>query len=374
MAVPLIERIRSHPHTPLVLVVSVAIGSLAVNLYGLLMGITIVVSHLLYVPIILAGFYYPRRGVTFAIGISVIYFMMVAVTRSGFPEDLISAAARCVVFIVIAFVVSYLSQQLKEKEVVLKRKNNELNAANEQLAVIEQELRSNLDELTKSQQALHQANNKLNILSSVTRHDILNQITAMLAYLEFSQKLTKDPALLEYINKEVEIIGAIQRQIEFTRCYQDIGVHSPKWHELASTIKLVAAELPLSGISLQVSLECISIYADPLIEKVFYNLIENGIRHGEDVTAITFTARDFDDRLTIVYEDDGIGVPADNKEKIFFRGFGKHTGLGLFLIREILSITGITITETGEYGKGARFEIHVPKGMYRISSAETKTG
>jgi signal transduction histidine kinase len=36
-------------------------------------------------------------------------------------------------------------------------------------------------------------------------------------------------------------------------------------------------------------------------------------------------------------------------------GFGRHTGLGLFLSREILSITGITITETGEPGKGAVF-------------------
>jgi signal transduction histidine kinase len=46
-------------------------------------------------------------------------------------------------------------------------------------------------------------------------------------------------------------------------------------------------------------------------------------------------------------------------------GFGKNNGLGLALSREILSITGITIKETGEPGKGARFEMTVPKGMYR---------
>ena len=48
------------------------------------------------------------------------------------------------------------------------------------------------------------------------------------------------------------------------------------------------------------------------------------------------------------------------------RGFGEHTGLGLFLSREILSITGITIAETSEPGKGARFEMIVPKGAYRF--------
>ncbi|PKL57911.1 MAG: sensor histidine kinase, partial [Methanomicrobiales archaeon HGW-Methanomicrobiales-5] len=51
------------------------------------------------------------------------------------------------------------------------------------------------------------------------------------------------------------------------------------------------------------------------------------------------------------------------------RGFGKHTGLGLFLSREILSITGISITETGTPDKGVRFEIHVPKDVCRCKDA-----
>ncbi len=50
------------------------------------------------------------------------------------------------------------------------------------------------------------------------------------------------------------------------------------------------------------------------------------------------------DRI-IVCEDDGDGIPDDKKEMIFEKNFGKNTGLGLFLAREILSITGITIQE-----------------------------
>ena len=42
--------------------------------------------------------------------------------------------------------------------------------------------------------------------------------------------------------------------------------------------------------------------------------------------------------------------------------------MGLFLTREILGITGITIEETGEPGKGARFEMLIPKGMYRFEN------
>ena len=72
-----------------------------------------------------------------------------------------------------------------------------------------------------------------------------------------------------------------------------------------------------------------------------------------------------DASVTIVCEDDGVGVPAEEKEKIFERGYGKNTGLGLALSREILDITGITTTDIGEPDKGARFWIVVPKGMYR---------
>jgi len=71
------------------------------------------------------------------------------------------------------------------------------------------------------------------------------------------------------------------------------------------------------------------------------------------------------DGLTLVISDDGIGILPTDKERIFYRGFGKNTGLGLFLAREILSITGIAIHETGEYRHGARFEFSIPKGIYR---------
>ncbi len=69
----------------------------------------------------------------------------------------------------------------------------------------------------------------------------------------------------------------------------------------------------------------------------------------------------------ISVEDDGVGIPEEGKERIFDYGVGSEGGLGLFLVREILAITNMTIRETGTPGKGARFEIHVPPGGYRIT-------
>ena len=64
--------------------------------------------------------------------------------------------------------------------------------------------------------------------------------------------------------------------------------------------------------------------------------------------------------------DENVGISESDKNSIFKKGFGKHTGLGLYLSREILEISCLTIEETGTPGKGARFEITVPKGRYRV--------
>jgi signal transduction histidine kinase len=69
-----------------------------------------------------------------------------------------------------------------------------------------------------------------------------------------------------------------------------------------------------------------------------------------------------------VFEDDGIGIPQEKKEQIFLRNEGPIASRGsLIFVREILDITGITIIETGEPGKGARFEMAVLKGMWRMT-------
>jgi PAS domain S-box-containing protein len=216
-----------------------------------------------------------------------------------------------------------------------------------------------------SQEALSQANRKLNLLNNVTRHDILNQLTALLGFLELSKQDTRDPELLKYVMKEEIAANAIRNQILFTRDYQNIGVHSPQWHNVAETISLAMASIDLHAVFVRANIPPIEIYADPLLEKVFYNLVENSIRHGETVTEITMRTVERADSLDIIIEDNGSGIPDKEKERIFRREYFKNTGFGLFLSREILAITSLTIKETGTFGKGARFVIRVPREHFR---------
>ena len=223
-----------------------------------------------------------------------------------------------------------------------------------------------ISEPKRAEKALQMAAKKLNILSSITRHDILNQLMILGGYLVLSKDTVKDPELLTFIQKEEEAVTSIRRQIEFTRYYENIGVNAPQWQDIAATIRSSISQLITEGITIEVTFSGVEVFADPLISKVFYNLAENSIRHGGHVTLIRFRFTETDAGAVITYEDNGTGIPTEDKEHIFGKGFGKHTGLGLFLTREILAITNITIRENGEPGKGVRFEILIPRDMYRI--------
>jgi PAS domain S-box-containing protein len=219
--------------------------------------------------------------------------------------------------------------------------------------------------------AVQLANKKLNLLSSITRHDILNQLMALKGYLELSGDMLDDPVkLAEFIAKEQNIANTIEDQIQFTKDYEDLGVAAPAWQNVHESVEKAKQNLSLRGIAVESDSPTLQVYADPLLMRVFYNLIDNALKYGgEKMTAIRFFTQESSRELKIICEDDGDGVPADKKVAIFRQGYFKHTGLGLFLSREILAITGITITENGEPGRGARFEITVPKGMWRMKKA-----
>jgi PAS domain S-box-containing protein len=209
--------------------------------------------------------------------------------------------------------------------------------------------------------AIREANRKLSLLNSITRHDIVNQLSMLQGFTQLAAKKESDPVISGYLAKVDESSGKIRRQIEFMKSYQELGAHLPGWLRLRETIAKAGTE----GVACSDTCNDIEVFSDPMLEKVFFNLFENAQRHGEHVTEIHIRCERTPDGIVIIVEDDGIGIPPEEKETIFEKGIGKNTGLGLFLAKEILSITGITIRESGTPGKGAKFEIAVPNGHFR---------
>lgn len=226
-----------------------------------------------------------------------------------------------------------------------------------------------ITERKRAEEALQRANKQVALLTSITRHDILNKLTALRGYIRYMKKQTTDEAMSEIIKKEEHVADLIAQLINFTRDYKDVGVLPPEWIGITDTIITLQKSKDVGLVSVQVHTGDLEIFADPLVRKVFSTLIENSLRHGGPVTAIRVTAAEREDCIIIQYEDDGRGIPEEEKEMIFEREYGETPGSGLFLAREILAITGITIAETGVSGRGARFEIAVPKRAYRYSGA-----
>lgn len=215
---------------------------------------------------------------------------------------------------------------------------------------------------------LKHVNQKLLLLSGITRHDIVNQLTALRLYGDMIRHVNVVPLIAEYAEKMDQIMDTMQQQAEFTSDYQDLGLYAPVWLNPSKTFISASLSFPKHQISFSTSGDNIEILADRLLERVFYNLIDNSIRHGSHVSDIRLSVSLSSDSVLIIYEDNGSGIAPEIKGLIFQKGFGKNTGFGMFLIYEILSMTSITIRETGIFGAGARFEIFIPEGKFRSVS------
>lgn len=224
---------------------------------------------------------------------------------------------------------------------------------------------SDITELRRAERAIRDANEKIGLLTSITRHDVANQVMILKGFTELALMNDPEPVIADALRKIDTAGSMITRQIEFTRAYQELGHQAPGWF---SVMELVRSHAPGN---LRVSCTCDrEIYGDPMLENVFFNLFDNTTKHGERATGISVHCREDSDGLVVIIEDDGVGVSHEDKTRIFEKGFGRNTGFGLFLAQEILSITGIAIRETGDPGSGARFELYVPKGNYRTGSGD----
>jgi signal transduction histidine kinase len=216
------------------------------------------------------------------------------------------------------------------------------------------------------QDALSLANKKLNILTAITRHDILNDVMVAAGYIDLASDFPMTDEVKTYFSQVEERVSAIQRKIEFTRDYQDMGAQSPSWQDIGSYIDSIAPDiLKGSSLSLENEIRDIEIFADPMLDKVVHNLCQNAVFHAASAHHLRWRALEDSGDLVIIVADDGPGVPDEKKESIFRPAFGRSHGFGLYLVSEILSITGIIIAETGTAGEGAEFHIMVPSGGWR---------
>gem|GEM_PF-6012791 len=178
---------------------------------------------------------------------------------------------------------------------------------------LEQRVIQRTSDLKRTEDAFKQANKKLNLLSSITRHDILNQLTILTGYIKLADSRTSDTEAKKFLSTAQKAADVIDRHMAFTRLYQNVGIHTPAWQNVEHVIENARKDLPRDTLHYAIETGDLELFADPLLEKVFFTLVENTLRHGEHATEVRVTSIPTDEGMTLIYEDNGIGIPPTRK-------------------------------------------------------------
>ncbi|MFA4877685.1 MAG: PAS domain-containing protein [Methanoregula sp.] len=207
---------------------------------------------------------------------------------------------------------------------------------------------------------------KTNLLFSITRHDILDHLSVIMESLERAQLMTTPEAIQAFFDKTIISVELIRNQISFMRSLQDRGMTSPKWQKVQESFFNAVDQLPENDVDIKADLGDLEIFADPFLPRIFLTLLLNSFNYGGK-RLFWIRLHSYQDglNLALVYEDNGPGIPILDKQKIFIFEESPKTWQGLFLIRELFTFTGITISETGEPDGGVRFVILIPPGKFR---------
>jgi PAS domain S-box-containing protein len=226
-----------------------------------------------------------------------------------------------------------------------------------------------ISELRNAEKRQETLNEKLQVVGQLTRHDVRNKLSIISGnvYLLKKELAGNDKALDKLTDVQVAVQQAT-RIFEFARTYESLGVEQLSYMNVEKTVNEAHALFSeLKDVKLTNNCHGLTIMADSLLRQMFYNLIDNSIKHGKKTTAINIYYQENPNELKLYYEDNGVGIPLAQKKELFKEGFstGGSTGYGLYLIKKIAEVYGWTIQETGEPHEGAQFTITIPKTSQR---------
>ncbi len=216
-----------------------------------------------------------------------------------------------------------------------------------------------------------EAEEREDLLNSLLRHDVKNKSQVVKGYLQLTlEKKDLQEDLDGYIEKALggneEIIDLIKKvrlllsaQKEETE-EVDIG---EAIQEAAASSRSLAEDNGMD-ISVVDGCEPCKVEAGPLLREALSNIIENSVYHSQgNKVKVTTDVKKND--VVCVIEDDGKGIPDDEKGRIFNRGYttdkGRGTGLGMFIVKMLVETYGGSIEVKDSDLGGARFDVRLQK-------------
>jgi signal transduction histidine kinase len=431
-----------------VLIIVSAFAALILNLIGLFNGIYGVMPHLLYIPVVIAAYRYPKWGLSIAGCIGGTYFLMVFVIAGSSFSILFEALVRALVIVGIGWLVAALASRLRERQdlyqglfyhseagsilvrdtpqgrvmeevndkasalllrstsdlvgaplsVFLSRDDEEnlfskltregavhaqeagfsLPAGSSETVLVSAALLNDkrailtfvaISRRVQAEKALKAANDKLRFLSRISHDHLQSTVDQMIETVKQADAHSSDSVARGFFYQVRALAVNLSRQLLLTESYKNLGISPPVWVGVQQILESAGLSSSAGSVSVRFWTERLEIFADPLFKDVIIHVAGNALIHGITLKNLIITYHETREGLDLFFSDDGIGIPADRKQQIFEYHEAGQTGIGLFICREILSATGMTIAENGTEGKGARFVIHVPPEEYRIEGS-----
>jgi PAS domain S-box-containing protein len=214
---------------------------------------------------------------------------------------------------------------------------------------------TDITELKRREQELHQQKERLDQFASVVSHDLRNPLTVANGKLE-QARAERDGEHLADVADALERMEAIVEDVlTMARQGHDVGEADRDLVDLGSTIESCWATVATGDAALEVETDA-AIRADAdRLRRALENLFRNAVEHG---TPEVIEVGDLEDGFYVA--DDGPGIPTSERGSIFEPGHSSSangTGFGLAIVRGIVQAHGWSIEATESDAGGARFEI-----------------
>ncbi|HEY8699145.1 MAG TPA: stimulus-sensing domain-containing protein [Rhizomicrobium sp.] len=241
------------------------------------------------------------------------------------------------------------------------------------------DLASSLSGMT---QALYGRIDAIESFAADVAHELKNPLTSLKSAIEMLERAPNDETrerLMQILRNDMKRIDRLITDIsQASRLDAELSRETNELVDIGHLLETVVEVYRLTELPRDIQLTLKSdlpagaavLGNDERLGQIFRNLIDNAVSFSPDGSAVSIVASTADGRAQVRVEDEGPGIPPDNLEAIFNRfyterpsehGFGKNSGLGLSIARQIAEgIGGRIWAENRETGDGARLVVELP--------------
>lgn len=209
----------------------------------------------------------------------------------------------------------------------------------------------------KREKQLEAKNKQLDQFASFVSHDLRNPLQIATGHTQ----LLRETGETEHIEQIASSLERMEQMIADLRALTNVDEDNieTKQLDLEAAAREAWQQVETEQTRLEIESTC-QIAADrEFLLHIFENLFRNSVEHGANGESITVTVGCLNDGAGFYVEDDGVGIPEDEREDVLEYGYSNSrtgTGFGLSIVQTIVDAHDWTVTVTESDDGGARFE------------------